>query len=243
MNPIHAEAMALALTDVLHASEPQGRNALALGPAELASWMAQAPLQWPLRLADALVPLPAGLDATQVVCSAAQLAALRRLSSEVLDPCAVVRDTWRGRALAEVDPTWQVRAARLDAAIQGLRNSLTVLRELPLWLGDEAAARDTVWRLVQATQVRLSPSPAGATASGHALAESATALLHLVAALHPDDTQQAAWPAVSAASVAAAHACQHLAWRPGHEGLGGRMWAHSLALEAAVSAVGLWPMR
>jgi hypothetical protein len=201
--------------------------------------MVDAPLHWPRRLEGALVPLPHGLDAGQVLCSAAQLAALRRLSVEVLDPCAALRDTWRGRALADQDAGWQVRATRLDAAIQGLRNSLAALRELPLWLGNETAARETVWHLVQATQVRLSPPPVGAVASGLALTEAATALVHVVAALRPDDHTTPDWAATAAASAAAAVACQHLGWGNAREGLHGRLWAHALAVEATVSAVAL----
>ncbi len=91
-------------------------------------------------------------DADDSLCAAAQVAAVRWCSANILTEAAGLRSACQRQATAGDADQWQQRAGAVEASAQTIRNTYAGLRELPLQF---PGADELVWRLATQTQGRF----------------------------------------------------------------------------------------
>ncbi len=140
---------------------------------------ALAQAQADLQVAAAGVPLG---DADDVLCAAAQIAAVRLTTAQILTQAVGLRDACQRAALRSDVDVWQQRAAAVEAAAQAIRNPYGALRELPL---RAAGADEVLWRLAAQTQGRFAAAKYGSQWSELTLFELIQALVRAALVLRP----------------------------------------------------------
>lgn len=124
-------------------------------------------------LLQAAADVPLG-DPDDALCAAAQIAAVRLTSAQILTQAAGLRDACQRAALAGDADAWHQRAAAVEAAAQAIRNPYGSLRELPLRM---PGADEILWRLAAQTQGRFAAAKYGSQWAELALFELIQALV------------------------------------------------------------------
>lgn len=130
-------------------------------------------------LGDRLAQLAAAaapLELQRLTLCAAQVAAVRAVTAQVLPALAALQRTAQLRHLEHGD----AKAAELEAALdlngQMIRNCLSLLKELPLGAWPAAQADALLWNLALHGQMRCTRGRDHLPADGHALANLASSL-------------------------------------------------------------------
>lgn len=130
-------------------------------------------------LGDRLAQLAAAaapLELERLAFCAAQVAAVRAVTAQVLPALAALQRTAQLRHLEHGDG----KAAELEAALdlngQMIRNCLSLLKELPLGAWPAAQADALLWNLALHGQMRCTRGRDHLAADGHALANLASSL-------------------------------------------------------------------
>lgn len=126
------------------------------------------------------------IAADRLALSAAHVAAVRFIAAELMPALTALQRQAEQHAL--VAPTARASAAAalaasLDATAQIIRNTLSLLKELPLGAADGAAVDRLLWGMALHAQIRCVRAHAALPADGHALAVLAGALQLLAATL------------------------------------------------------------
>ncbi len=137
-------------------------------------------------LASAQSPRLLAIAGDRLAVAAAQVAAIRHIAAELMPALTALQRQAQQRALVAAAADAQraaVLAAALDASAQIVRNSLSLLKELPLGPADDAAVDQLLWGLALHAQIRCVRAHSALPADGHALAALAGALQLLQATL------------------------------------------------------------
>jgi hypothetical protein len=124
------------------------------------------------QLAGATAPL----ELQRLTLCAAQVAAVRAVTAEVLPALAALQRSAQLRHLETGDPQAGALEAALDLNGQMIRNCLSLLKELPLGAWPAAQADALLWNLALHGQMRCTRGREHLPADGHALANLASSL-------------------------------------------------------------------
>lgn len=130
-------------------------------------------------LAAAPLDPAAPIAPARLALAAAQVAAVRHIAAELMPALTAVQRLAERRALAgasDGSSRAAALAAALDASAQIIRNTLSLLKELPLGSSDAAAVAKLLWGLALHAQIRCARAHEALPADGHALAALAGAL-------------------------------------------------------------------